>query len=379
MVPPVLNQVGKYSGNGVNTLFGDIASFLRTCLFRFLSVGPIPTHVAFIMDGNRRFAKKQKMQEGDGHKAGYLALMSVLHYCYELGIKYVTVYAFSIENFKRRPDEVHSLMDLMLEKIEGLLMEGSIVNQYGIRVYFIGNLKLLSEPVRAAAEKVMRVTANNNKAVLLVCVAYTSSDEIVHSVEESCKNKRNVIRLRNSSEAYDGVMAVVKEGEKINSMIVHDIQNSCHDSLAESQRLKASRDCNGVIGGFQKENGVTKYHAHESFAPEVDEVLTSKASRTGEFSGMEIEGCENLREEHTAIKLVDVEKHMYMAVAPDPDILIRSSGETRLSNFLLWQTSYCPLYSPAVLWPEIGLWQLVWAILNFQRTHSYLEKKKKQS
>ncbi|KAK6288300.1 hypothetical protein POUND7_014479 [Theobroma cacao] len=291
------NKVGKYGGNGVNKLFGGIASFLRRCLFRVLSVGPLPAHLAFIMDGNRRYAKKNNLEEGDGHKAGYQALMSLLHYCYELGIKYVTVYAFSIENFKRQPDEVRSLMDLMLEKIEGLLMEESIVNQYGIRVYFIGNLQLLSEPVRAAAENVMQVTANNDKAVLLVCVAYTSSDEIVHAVDESCKDKSGKIRLWNSDEAYNSVI--------------------------------------------EKE-------------------------------------CEKINEEHPAIKLVDVEKHMYMAVAPDPDILIRSSGETRLSNFLLWQTSHCPLYSPAVLWPEIGLWQLVWAILSFQRTHSYLEKKKKQ-
>ncbi|KAK6237230.1 hypothetical protein QUC31_002699 [Theobroma cacao] len=370
------NKVGKYGGNGVNKLFGGIASFLRRCLFRVLSVGPLPAHLAFIMDGNRRYAKKNNLEEGDGHKAGYLALMSLLHYCYELGIKYVTVYAFSIENFKRQPDEVRSLMDLMLEKIEGLLMEESIVNQYGIRVYFIGNLQLLSEPVRAAAENVMQVTANNDKAVLLVCVAYTSSDEIVHAVDESCKDKSGKIRLWNSDEAYNSV--IEKECEKINGMIVHDVQNLCNDRSDESIVLKASRGCNGVIGGFQTENGVTTYHAHESFESKWDEVLTTKATKAGEFSAVEVEGCENRREEHPAIKLVDVEKNMYMAVAPDPDILIRSSGETRLSNFLLWQTSHCPLYSPAVLWPEIGLWQLVWAILNFQRTHSYLEKKKKQ-
>ncbi|KAJ0040724.1 hypothetical protein Pint_28701 [Pistacia integerrima] len=83
--------------------------------------------------------------------------------------------------------------------------------------------------------------------------------------------------------------------------------------------------------------------------------------------------------QHCVINLVDIEKHMYMAVAPDPDILLRSSGEARLSNFLLWQTSNCLLYSPAALWPEIGLSHLVWAVLNFQRNHAYLEKKKKQS
>ncbi|KAK8367805.1 hypothetical protein V6Z11_A02G206300 [Gossypium hirsutum] len=259
MVTSVPNKVGNYSstGNGVHKLFfDDITNFLRRCLFRVLSVGPIPTHLAFIMDGNR-----------------------------------------GIENFKRRPDEVQSLMDLMLEKMEVLLMEESIVNQYGIRVCFIGNLRLLSEPVRVAAEKVMKVTSNNSKAMLFVCVAYTASNEIVHAVEGSCKEKGKEFRLCNlNNEAMDDV----KEGEKINGM------------------------------------------------------------------------------EDPVIKLVDIEKHMYMAVAPDPDMLIRSSGESRLSNFLLWQTCNCQLYSPAALWPEIGLSQLVWAILKFQQSHSYLEKKKKQ-
>lgn len=75
------------------------------------------------------------------------------------------------------------------------------------------------------------------------------------------------------------------------------------------------------------------------------------------------------------INLVDIEKHMYMAIAPDPDILIRTSGENCLSNFLLWQSAYSHLYSALVLWPEISFSHLVWAVLNFQHNHSYLEKK----
>lgn len=282
---------------GARWLFQYVATFIRNFIYRILSVGPIPNHIAFIMDGNRRYAKKWNMEEGAGHKAGYLALMSILKYCYELGLKYVTVYAFSIDNFRRRPEEVQDLMDLMLEKIEGLLKEESIVNQYGIRVYFIGNLKLLNEPVRVAAEKVMTATANNTKAVLSICIAYSSSVEILHAVQESCKDK------------YDNLQA-----------------------------LNANRGSNGVIEGYEEK-----------------------------------------LEEHPVIKLVDLEKHMYMAVAPDPDIVIRSSGETRLSNFLIWQTTSSLLYSPIALWPEVGLRHLVWAILNFQRSYSYLEKKKKQS
>ncbi|XP_065881865.1 dehydrodolichyl diphosphate synthase 6-like [Euphorbia lathyris] len=270
-------RVGRTS-----VLFGLLVSFFRRCLFCILSRGPIPSHLAFIMDGNRRFAKKENLETGIGHRAGFTALMSVLKYCCELGVKHVTFYAFSIDNFKRRPDEVQILMDLMVEKAEGLMQQESIVNEYGIRVYFLGNLKLLSEPVQAAAEKVMKATAKNTKCMLLICVAYTSTDEIRRAVQESCKGK---IEISN---------------------------------------------------------------------PEAE--LQGKRCR---------------------INLVDVEKHMYMAVAPDPDIMIRTSGETRLSNFLLWQSSYCQLYSPDALWPEIGIWELVWAILSFQRNRFYLDKKKK--
>lgn len=250
--------------------------FLRKCLFSILSVGPIPTHIALIMDGNRRFAKKRNLLEGDGHRAGYDSFISMLRYCYELGVKYITVYAFSIENFKRKPQEVEFLMNLMVEKIQELI-------KYGMRLYFIGNLNLLSEGVRIEAEKAMKATAHNTQSVLLICVAYTSRDEMVHAVEESYMEK-------------------------------------------------------------------------------VDKTV-----------------CSEEEEEGVMINLGDVERNMYMSVAPDPDMVIRSSGETRLSNFLLWQTSYSPLYSPSALWPEMRLWHLVWVVLDFQRNYNYLQKKKKQT
>ncbi|KAM1261470.1 hypothetical protein ACFX14_026707 [Malus domestica] len=159
---------------------GGLGTFLRKCLFSVVSVGPIPEHIAFIMDGNRRYAKRRNLPVGEGHRAGFPSLMSILR----------------IDNFKRRPDEVKTLMDLLQEKIEGLLEKESIVNQFGNRVYFIGNLKLLNESVRVAAEKAMKATANNSKAVLLFCVAYTSCDEIIHAVEESCNVKKSEIRAQ---------------------------------------------------------------------------------------------------------------------------------------------------------------------------------------
>ncbi|KAI3794325.1 hypothetical protein L1987_36954 [Smallanthus sonchifolius] len=276
------------SENIMTKLLTDLNSTARKLLFGAISTGPIPQHIAFIMDGNRRFAKKWKLTEGGGHKAGFLALMSVLKYCYEIGVKYVTVYAFSLDNFNRRPDEVQYVMDLMQEKIEGFLKQLTIVNKYGVRVLFIGDLKRLYEPVRIAAEKAMEATAKNTKTYLLVCVAYTSSHEIPRAIYESCQAKSGVVMNGNGS----------------------------------------------VNGDYNHEVG---------------------------------------------IKVVDLDKHMYMGVAPDPDILVRSSGETRLSNFLLWQTTDCLLYSPKALWPEMGLWQVVWGILKFQMSYKYLEKKKKQA
>ncbi|XP_051117498.1 dehydrodolichyl diphosphate synthase CPT3-like [Andrographis paniculata] len=281
--------------SGVGRLIGSSMSFMRKCLFRVLSVGPIPGHIAVILDGNRRYARKWNLGEGMGHHAGFLSLMSLLKYCYELGVKYVTIYAFSIDNYKRRPEEVKGVMDLMQEKIEGLLREQSVVRQYGVRVYFIGNLDLLSDPVKRAAKDAMRATAANSRSILMICAPYTSTDEILHAALESCQDKASQI---------SGPL----------------------NSAAAAQ------------------NGEVNDHGEET---------------------------------RDIIKLSDVERRMYMSVAPDPDILVRSSGETRLSNFLLWQTTNCLLYSPKALWPEIGLRHLVWAVLNFQRSYPFFENRKK--
>ncbi|KAL3502305.1 hypothetical protein ACH5RR_036754 [Cinchona calisaya] len=288
----------KRIGDQVSNLFEYLGSFLRKGIFSVLSVGPVPDHIAFIMDGNRRYAKKRNLLEGAGHRFGFLALTNMLRYCYELGVKYVTIYAFSIDNFKRRPEEVQSTMQLIQAKIEDLIREESMVNQYGVRIYFLGNLKLLSKPVRLAAERAMVATAGNTKAVLLICLAYTSTDEIVHAVQECCEEKRDRVRaLESNGEGY----------------------------------------------------GLTSPRGNKK----------DKSKRT--------------------IVVSDVEEHMYAAAVPDPDVIIRTSGETRLSNFLLWQSANCLLYSPSIFWPEIGFRHLVWAVLDFQRNFSYLKDKSKHS
>ncbi|XP_050230990.1 dehydrodolichyl diphosphate synthase CPT3-like [Mercurialis annua] len=257
-------------------IWWKIGIFLRKLLIYVISVGPIPTHVAFIMDGNRRYAKKMNLgSEAAGHTAGFLSLMAMLIYCCELHVKYVTAYAFSIDNFRRGQDEVQSIMDLIEEKIELLIQEDSIVHRYKVRVHFAGKLQLLSEPVKDAAQRLMASTSDYTTILLTICVAYSSTDEIMHAIQESCEEKRSAIG-----------------------------------------------------------------------------------------------GCK-------LVQIVDMEKHMYMETAPDPDILVRTSGVDRLSNFLLWQSSCCYLESIHALWPEICLGHLIWAVIKFQQNYSYLAKKKK--
>lgn len=364
----------KKTGGITSDLIGGLGSFLRRCVFGVLSAGPVPNHIAFIMDGNRRYAKKRNMAEGDGHKAGFSALLSILRYCYELGVKYVTVYAFSIDNFKRKPKEVQSLMDLMRQKIDELLQKESIVNEYGIRLHFIGNLQLLAEPVRVAMEKAMRVTAQNNQRVLLICIAYTSRDEIVHAVQESCKDKWNEVEASKVAVSSNGVIARFDKGLKRNGIDMN-AQHSIKDYL-DVTKVCSSSSSSSVIAEEEGPGDRDGQFVHtiQQYRDNCQETEITSCSGVAD----RIEDSSYKLGELPTIKLVDVDKQMYMAVAPDPDILIRTSGENRLSNFLLWQTSTCALYSPAALWPEIGLWHLIWAVLNFQRHYSYLEKKKKQ-
>lgn len=333
----------------VGQVIGSAVSYMRKSLFDVLSMGPIPTHIAFILDGNRRYARKWNLGEGMGHRAGFLSLMSLMKYCYELGVKYVTIYAFSIDNYKRRPDEVKGVMDLMQEKIEGLLKEESVVRKYGVRVHFIGNLTLLSEPVRRAAEEAMKVTADNNKSVLLICAPYTSTDEILHAAVESCEEK---------------AAKILQPSMKL-------------DKAGKGEANGENGDVNGEVDG--RTRGVSEFvhNAVESFESKNLSPTKLKKVQNGDANGNingEVDG-----EKTDVIKLGDLERRMYMSVAPDPDILLRSSGETRLSNFLLWQTTNCLLYSPKALWPEVGLRHLVWAVLNFQRAHPYFERKKNQT
>lgn len=361
----------------VGMLCGTAMTCVRRCLFHVLSAGPLPDHIALILDGNRRYARKWDLGEGMGHRAGFLSLLAVVKYCYELGIKYVTVYAFSIDNFKRKPQEVKSLMDLMMEKIEGMMKVESIVNQYGVRVFFIGNLKLLEDHIRIAAERAMKATEKNNKTFLLICVAYTSTDEIVHAAEESCKDLWNEIQECKTNEPQ--LMLRNGEQEKTDKEKQQETSKQKQYTFGNGEQKEADKEKQDKMS---KEKGeVISRKEEEEKSNDKQDALSKAVSKESEKDkGNEKEEAfiKEKLQLHRGIKISDIEKHMYMAVAPDVDVLVRTSGEYRLSNFLLWQTWNGLLYSTKALWPEMGLPHFVWTILNFQITHAFFEKRKKQ-
>ncbi|XP_070568690.1 dehydrodolichyl diphosphate synthase complex subunit DHDDS-like isoform X2 [Ptychodera flava] len=149
-----------------------------------LKCGPVPKHVAFIMDGNRRFARKSHIQRHEGHVKGFDKLADTLEWCLDLGITEVSVYAFSIENFKRSKDEVDGLMELARQKFARLMEEKDSIQKYGVCVRVLGDISMLPKDVQELISEAVEFSKNNDRAILNVCFAYTSRHEMTTAVKE---------------------------------------------------------------------------------------------------------------------------------------------------------------------------------------------------
>ncbi|KAJ8289553.1 hypothetical protein GJAV_G00002620 [Gymnothorax javanicus] len=247
-------------------------NFIERLTANVLKAGPMPKHVAFIMDGNRRYARKRHVDRQEGHTQGFDKLAETLRWCLNLDIREVTVYAFSIENFKRSKEEVNGLMELAKQKFARLLEEQENLEKHGVCIRVLGDLSMLPLDLQQLIAKAVVSTRGHNKCFLNVCFAYTSRHEITNAVREMAW---------------------------------------------------------GVEQGLLKSS-------------DVSELLLSKC--------------------------------LYSNNSPDPDLLIRTSGEVRLSDFLLWQTSYSCLVFQSVLWPEYSFWNLCEAILQYQLNYLSLQK-----
>mmetsp|Transcript_19527 Transcript_19527/g.49291 ORF Transcript_19527/g.49291 Transcript_19527/m.49291 type:complete len:329 (-) Transcript_19527:354-1340(-) len=263
-----------------------------------LKGGAIPQHVAFIMDGNRRFAVRNCMSRAQGHREGYDRLVDALQWCLDLGINYVTVYAFSIENFKRPESEVDDIMDLAADKLEEILQERDLVRRHGVQVRVIGELQLLPPKVQLAAARVMSATQSHTRGVLNICFSYT---QVPHT---QCLRARARILRPDALQPLTVTLLVVLRCR------------SQHEISAAAEAVA---------------RGIS---------------------------------CELIHEEDVRRALIY--ESLHTAGCPPVDLLVRTSGETRLSDFMLCQANHAILEFTSVFWPEFGFFNLLVSIVRFQ-------------
>eukprot|EP00919_Chromeraceae_sp_WS-2016_P033972 GHVR01080475.1.p1 GENE.GHVR01080475.1~~GHVR01080475.1.p1 ORF type:complete len:264 (+),score=57.64 GHVR01080475.1:50-841(+) len=168
-------------------------------------IGPLPAHIGFIMDGNRRFARKHDAESIMGHRCGFDKLNQILAWCLQLGVTCITVFAFSLENFKRSEEEVSSLLSLAEEKFVDVFWHEEFLIEKGIRVRVAGDCKYLPPSLRQAVYDICEKTSNCRHACLIVCLGYTSTHEICTSIRKTVSfinNDINIINIQNN-EYFD--------------------------------------------------------------------------------------------------------------------------------------------------------------------------------
>ncbi|QHI38212.1 Ditrans,polycis-undecaprenyl-diphosphate synthase ((2E,6E)-farnesyl-diphosphate specific) [Kordia antarctica] len=233
----------------------------------------LPKHLAIIMDGNGRWAKLKGRLRVFGHESGTKSVKQTVETCAELGIQYLTLYAFSTENWNRPKLEVDALMRLL---VSSLKKELKLLLKNNIKLQAIGNLDTLPKKAKKELFEVMEKTKDNTRMTLTLALSYGSREEIKNAVKEIChKVKNNIILLESIDESI-------------------------------------------------------------------------------------------------------INQHLYTQNLPDVDLLIRTSGEHRISNFLLWQIAYAELYFTNVLWPDFSKEHLYEALINYQNRERRFGKTSEQ-
>ncbi|KAI6139393.1 putative undecaprenyl diphosphate synthase-domain-containing protein [Pisolithus tinctorius] len=167
--------------------FDYVRRQLTYLLLSIIATGPVPRHIAFEMDGNRRYARRLGKEGKQGHGDGFRALLRVLELCLRLRIHCVTVYAFAIDNFNRQKDEVDALMEMAEMRLVEIAEKGHLLDRYGVRLNVLGKRSLLPPNVQVAIEKAEYMTRHNKAAILNVCAPYSSKHEITTAVESAVR------------------------------------------------------------------------------------------------------------------------------------------------------------------------------------------------
>ncbi|KAG4434707.1 hypothetical protein IFR05_009817 [Cadophora sp. M221] len=332
MPSPYLTQLRKWMLESPPVEWG--INQLRELLIGALRQGSIPQHVAFVMDGNRRFARSHKIETVEGHNLGFEALAKILEVCYKSGVKVVTVYAFSIENFKRSKYEVDALMDMAKIKLSQLSQHGELLERYGASVRVLGNRELLRPDVLQVIDKAVDMTKNNGACALNICFPYTSRDEIASAIKSTVEDYSKPL------PAHARPFSQTRITQKIRSR-----------NLSTSP-LRSS-----------------------SPSSDIDDSVSSTTTLSPESPP--IDSREHLYPDPEAITSHTIGDHMFTAKDPPLDMLIRTSGVKRLSDFMLWQ---CHEDTEIVfldcLWPEFDLWQFLPVLVEYQWNQKHVEDRK---
>ncbi len=241
----------------------------------------IPQHIAIIMDGNGRWATERGKDRSYGHQAGVDAVRRITAECTRLGVKYLTLYTFSTENWNRPETEIHALMGLVLTSLED-----EIFMKNNVRFRVIGDVKRLPQEVQDKLHETEEHTKHNDTMTMVVALSYSSRWEITKAVKD-----------------------IIEERTKLASCAEQQ-PTSCAEQQPESTRVQHS--------------------------------------------------------ESTDITEEVISQHLETSFMPDPDLLIRTGGELRISNFLLWQIAYSELYFCDTYWPDFSEEDLHKAIASYQ-------------
>ncbi|KAI9375293.1 putative undecaprenyl diphosphate synthase-domain-containing protein [Aspergillus egyptiacus] len=334
-------------------------SKLRDLLVGAIRQGPVPQHIAFIMDGNRRFARTHGIETVEGHNLGFEALARILEVCYRSGVQVVTIYAFSIENFKRSKFEVDALMEMARVKLAQMAQHGEILDRYGARVRVLGRLDLLRPDVLAAVDRAAEMTKNNGDRVLNICFPYTSRDEITGAIRDTVSEYSKPIPSSRPSTLPRTPFSEDHIAQNIRSRTTNgksDDSSTENDSISESSTL--------LDDDIQKPNPQNKAYQSESALSSTGTLHMPDQTTKERVTGAEPPIFKS-PETITRQTLAD---HLLTREDPPLDLLIRTSGVERLSDFMLWQChENTEIAFLDILWPEFDLWQFLPVLLKWQR------------
>jgi len=181
--------------------------FYEKLIINILNKGAVPKHIAFIMDGNRRYAVSHGKKKFEGHGSGFESLKKTLSWCLELGVKEVSIFAFSIDNFQRDKEEVEVLMELARDKLKEISENNEFLQKNGVKTSIIGNLDLLPQDVKETMYLVMKRTEKNTNLQLNICFSYDFTYEIERAITLYHKDKENKEKSKQEVEVEEARIA----------------------------------------------------------------------------------------------------------------------------------------------------------------------------